>query len=76
MLWGNYGWGMGFGWIYMLLFWVVVVGSITYFARSAAKGSQCGAQHESPLDILKRRYARGEITKEEYGRMKDDLKRS
>ncbi len=30
---------------------------------------------EDPLEILKRRYARGEITREEYERMREDLKR-
>ena len=30
-------------------------------------------ESETPLDILNRRYARGEITKDEYDRMKQDL---
>jgi putative membrane protein len=30
---------------------------------------------EDPIEILKRRYARGEITKEEYERMREELKR-
>jgi putative membrane protein len=32
-----------------------------------------GREVESPLDILKRRYAQGEITKDEYEQMKRDL---
>jgi len=32
-----------------------------------------GGVGEAPLDILKRRYARGEITKEDYDRIKQDL---
>jgi putative membrane protein len=34
-----------------------------------------GGETESPLDILKRRYAKGEITKDEYEQIKQDLQR-
>ena len=76
MHWGDFGWGMGFGWIWMVLFWVAVLSVIVYAVRSAS--SHAGGHHEkeSPLDILKIRYAKGEITKDEYDRMKDDLSKS
>ncbi len=74
MHWGNYGWGMGFGWPYMIIFWIVVIGAIFYFARITLRKSDCMMQPERPLDILKRRYARGEITREEFERAKKDLK--
>ncbi len=72
MQWGNYGWGMGFGWIFMILFWALVILGIVYIVKLVAeRGTKNGK--ESPLDILEKRYARGEISKEEFGRMKDDL---
>ncbi len=76
MHWGNFGWGMGFGWIYMIIFWVLIITAVVYLVKFV--GGKWGSEicRESPLDILKRRYARGEITKEEYGRMKDDLRKS
>jgi len=44
---------------------------------TSAPGSQNSALHtqnaESPLDILKRRYARGELTQSEYETMRDEL---
>lgn len=33
----------------------------------------CHKEHETPLEILKKRYARGEITRDEFQRMKEDL---
>lgn len=35
----------------------------------------CHREHETPLEILKKRYARGEITRDEFQRMKEDLDR-
>ena len=54
-----------------VLFWLVllvVIGALAiwFFTRSSHK-------IETPMEILRRRYARGEITKEEYERMKRDL---
>ncbi len=75
MNWGNYGWGMGFGWIYMIVFWALVILGIAYIIKLIA-GREVKDGKESALDILKKRYAKGEITKEEYEKMKDDLKKS
>ena len=57
-------------WIILL----IVIGLVIYFIVQAQnKKSETPTQNESPMDILKRRYAKGEITREEYERMKKDL---
>jgi putative membrane protein len=75
MHWGNFGWGMGFGWIYMIIFWALVITAAVYLFRSIANKSGSEVRHDAPLDILKRRYAKGEITREEFERMKDELRK-
>ncbi len=79
MNWGNwtgYGWGMGFGWIFMILFWALVILGVVYIVRALSRKAGRSGPEETPLDILKKRYAKGEITKEEFERMKDDLMKS
>ncbi len=76
MNWGNHGigWGMGFGWFFMLLFWVLVVLGIAYIIRMISERSGTGPKREeSALDILENRYAKGEISKEQFESMKSDL---
>ena len=85
MMW--HGWDMGFGWggwliggLVMLLFWGGVI-ALAFFAvralmRSGGERPEEGSQlrsGESALDILQKRYARGEISQEEYLEMKRDL---
>jgi putative membrane protein len=77
---GTGGWGpmmhygFGYGGMFMWIIFLVVVGLLIYFIVHAQKTKgQTPTQIESHLDILKRRYAKGEITKEEYERMKKDL---
>ncbi len=67
----NYGWGMGFGWIFMAIFRVLVIAGIVYLVKLVAVRS--GKKQDTALDILKKRYAGGELTKEEFDRMRDDL---
>ena len=76
MGWGGFGgYGMGFvGWIFMLLFWgLIVVGVVLVVRWLWDQGRPGMGGADSSLEILKRRYARGEISKEEFDRMKQDL---
>ena len=75
---GNYGstWGMHTfgGGILMFLFWGLIVGGIALLLAGLARQSaQRVGRGESPIDILKRRYASGEIDREEFERMKELL---
>lgn len=70
----HYGFGYGYGGVLMWIIFLIVVGFLIYFAvRSQRTKGQPPTPHESHLDILKKRYAKGEITREDYERMKKDL---
>ena len=65
MHWGNFGgMGFGFGWIFMILFWLLVILGIAYILKNMFS-SRVLAKNETAEDILKKRYAAGEITKSE-----------
>lgn len=76
--WGGYGgYGMGIvGGLFMLLFWGLIIVGLVLVVRwlwdHGRTGTGAGTG-DPPLEILKRRYARGEISKEEFDRMKQDL---
>ncbi len=58
----------------MLIFWVLVISGIVYLIKLIAGDTKGRKVEETPLEILKKRYA-GEITKEEFDRIKDDLQK-
>lgn len=66
----------------MMLMWLVVVivaALIVYFLLVRRNGdgtAESSRMGETPMEILKKRYARGEITKEEFDRMKGDIESS
>ncbi len=74
---GYWGFPMGYGWfggIFMLIFWVLVIVGIFWLFRMIGLSHCCGISSSGTLlDILKRRYANGEITKEEYENKKKEL---
>lgn len=78
-MWGGYdygwGWGMGFGMISMVLFWVLVILGIVILVKWIAAGSAGGDRTpaKTALDILKERYARGEIGRDEFEQKKRDI---
>jgi putative membrane protein len=85
MFWINgFRWGgmMLFGGLFMLLFWggvvaliVLAVWTLTRADGSRSGGSASSSSHTSgrALEILKERYARGELTKEQFDTMRRDL---
>lgn len=68
--------GMGIGALVVMMFWIFVVAGIAllvvWVAGRALSGGT-GRGVESALEILKKRYARGEISKAEYEEKKRDL---
>jgi putative membrane protein len=70
MDWGhmNYGYGGAFMWIIFL----VLIGIAIYFIINSKKLIKRD-EDETPLEILKKRYAKGEITKQEFEKIKKDL---
>ena len=67
-----WGLGMGFGSLVMLAFWGVVIVGVILLIRSVG-GAHGALWHETPLNLLKRRYAAGQITREQYEQMRKDL---
>lgn len=66
--------GFGFGWVMMIVFWLLAAIVIIAFVRWFLNQSQGGCRHgNSALDILKERYAKGEIDKKEFEAKKKDL---
>jgi putative membrane protein len=76
-MWGgyDYGWGMGFGMISVVLFWILVILGIVVLVKwiSSASSGPGRTTEKTALEILKERYARGEIGREEFEQMKRDI---
>ena len=62
----------GFGGGFMWLFWILIILAIVLLIRGVS-GGQSTENRETPLEILKKRYARGEIDEEEYKNRRKEL---
>ena len=72
----RWGLGMALGWIGMVAFWaVIVVGAIVLvrWLGSGMRSTEGPSARDEPLEILRRRYAAGEIDDATYERMKREL---
>ncbi|MFW6097942.1 MAG: SHOCT domain-containing protein [Chloroflexota bacterium] len=67
---------MGFGFIWLILVVAVVAYLMGWRPENLNRGErQDDHMQRAPLEIVRERYARGDITKEEYERMRADLER-
>ena len=74
---GGWGWGlaMGLGWLAMLAFWGAVIVGVILLVRtlSGPSGGATARREDDALAILRRRYASGELSREQYEQMRQDL---
>ena len=63
--------GMEFGWLFIVIFTVLIIFGIAHIVNLVS--GRRVTHGESPLYILKRRYAKGELTREGYEKMKDEV---
>jgi putative membrane protein len=66
------GWWMGLGVIGMILFWGVVIVLFVWAVKKFTASSDSNRKN-NPLDIARERYARGDISKEEFDQIKKIL---
>jgi putative membrane protein len=70
-----------FGWFFSVIFWIAIVIAIVYIVKWIKHGKHMEhhfqkfpwCKSESAINILKNRYAKGEIDKEEFEDKKKDL---
>ncbi len=80
------GWDFGWGWMFfgglmMVVFWGGLIALIVFAVRGLSGGGNQGRSGELPerratpdaLEMLKTRYAKGEITREEFETIRKDL---
>jgi putative membrane protein len=71
---GNNGMMDGFGWIFMLIMMAFLFLAVVLIFRHLSQASAPGQKEDTALELLKNRYAKGEIEKKEFDEKRKDLK--
>jgi putative membrane protein len=72
----GFGWFSGLGMVFMWLFWIGLIALCIWLIVSIFPGTKSVSEQDSEataIDILQRRYARGELTTDQYAVMRNDL---
>lgn len=72
--WWGYGMGFGLHWVFMVVFWGLLIwGGISLSRMATRQPAVIGVESEATaIAILKQRYARGELSREEFEAMQND----
>ena len=71
---GPFGWlGMGLGMLVHLTFTALIIMAVVWLFKTLFRGGITNGVRTDAMEILKQRYAKGEITTDEYQRMKKEL---
>jgi putative membrane protein len=76
MMWGYGNGGFFWGSAMMVIPWIVIVVGVVFLARGFRQPTRVGAgadPQDSPLEIIRRRYASGEIGREEFERLREEV---
>lgn len=71
----GWGWWMIFGWVWMIVLGALIVWAVLAFAGgdTSRRSSWLGRHEPSALEVLAVRYAHGELTDEQFERMRRQL---
>lgn len=64
--------GMGFMWIWVIILVVIILAGV-YFSSAGFRQESPPQRSTGSLEILKQRFAKGEITEEEFRKMKKEI---
>ena len=74
---GDFGMGFGGGGIFMILFWVLIILGVVYLVKILlGGGSAAEKKSESAQELLEKRFAKGEMSKEEFEEAMEVLRRN
>lgn len=62
-----------FGFLFMVAFWAIVIYGLVLLVKKTSSSDDKGKPGDRSIEILKERYAKGEITKHEFETIKKDL---
>jgi len=71
------GWWMLFGGLWMLVLWILIIALIVWVVKKLTEHGDSksrSGEKRDPLEIAKERYAKGEISKEEFEQIRKDLR--
>lgn len=73
----GWGWWMVMGWLWMAVFWGLIIWAVSaLLSRAGDRGRDGDGREASALEILDRRYARGELSDAEFEAMRERVLRT